>query len=58
MIAETSAKRSILFKVKGNSPVSGELDSRQAARQGDPAGLRESQQEDLSRRNTFWYFED
>jgi hypothetical protein len=32
MIAETAAKRSILFKVK--------------------------EDEDLSRRNTFWYFED
>jgi hypothetical protein len=28
------------------------LDSRQAARQGDPAGLRESQREDFNRRNT------
>jgi hypothetical protein len=49
---ETFEKCSILFKFKGNSPYTGELDSRQAARKGDPAGLRESQREDFNRRNT------
>jgi hypothetical protein len=39
-------------QVQGQFRRKAELDSRQAARQGDPAGLRESQREDFNRRNT------
>jgi len=54
---ETFEKCSILFKfnfvqVQGQFHITVELDSRQAARKGDPAGLRESQREDFNRRNT------
>jgi hypothetical protein len=36
-------------QVQGQFHITVELDSRQAARKGDPAGLRESQREDLAR---------
>jgi hypothetical protein len=39
-------------QVQGQFHITVELDSRQAARKGDPAGLRESQREDFNRRNT------
>jgi hypothetical protein len=39
-------------QVQGQFRRKAELDSRQAARKGDPAGLRESQREDFNRRNT------
>ena len=35
-------------QVQGQFHIIVELDSRQAARKGDPAGLRESQREDLA----------
>jgi hypothetical protein len=35
-------------QVQGQFQITVELDSRQAARKGDPAGLRESQREDLA----------
>jgi hypothetical protein len=35
-------------QVQGQFRRKAELDSRQAARKGDPAGLRESQREDLA----------
>jgi hypothetical protein len=39
-------------QVQGQFHITVELDSRQAARKGDPAGLRESQREDFNQRNT------
>jgi hypothetical protein len=36
------------IQVQGQFHITVELDSRQAARKGDPAGLRESQREDLA----------
>jgi hypothetical protein len=39
-------------QVQGQFHIIVELDSRQAARKGDPAGLREGQREDFNRRNT------
>jgi hypothetical protein len=37
-----------VVQVQGQFHITVELDSRQAARKGDPAGLRESQREDLA----------
>jgi hypothetical protein len=45
-------------QVQGQFHITVELDSRQAARKGDPAGLRESQREDFNPQEYIEYFED